>query len=468
MRRLAPVALALAALAPSLGCSAVLNFNECNQDADCAKRAPLGYSASDMFCTSDHLCVVGTPDEKLCSWAGGVTLDQHPTVIGGLFRLSGAADAKDTSMADAAILAANELVKDNQRPIALVMCDTAGPQQPNNGPTQATRALERVVKSFGAVAIVGPTTSGDVVDSYPFAVQHDVLVVSPSATSPTITSLADNGLVWRTAASDNLQAKVLAQQAKTWPMPATPLNITYVSSNYGVGLEVSFIAAWGGTPVNTYEFNTGDDPNGIVGNLAKDTPAVSLIIADDDAAAIVHALSTPTSALASTKFLMTDGAKGSDLLTMPDPSVLSRIRGTGPGVDTSSPVFTAFRGTYVNMFGEDPTATSFVVNTYDALYVTAIAVAAAPSPRPTGQELALILSRMSNKGGKTINVGPVDYVNAVTELAAGGAIDIVGTSGPLDFDNTSGDVVTAPIEVWTIDTSIPTDPKFVTLQITVP
>jgi len=46
-------------------------------------------------------------------------------------------------------------------------------------------------------------------------------------------------------------------------------------------------------------------------------------------------------------------------------------------------------------------------------------------------------------------VRPDEYQSAVNALIAGGTIDLVGTSGPIDWDG-SGDVLTAPTEVWTI------------------
>jgi hypothetical protein len=56
----------------------------------------------------------------------------------------------------------------------------------------------------------------------------------------------------------------------------------------------------------------------------------------------------------------------------------------------------------------------------------------------------------------------------VSALQGGAAIDLDGTSGPIDFDAMTGDVISAPIEVWSIDTSTPAMPKFQTLQIVTP
>jgi hypothetical protein len=47
----------------------------------------------------------------------------------------------------------------------------------------------------------------------------------------------------------------------------------------------------------------------------------------------------------------------------------------------------------------------------------------------------------------------VGYARAASLLNDGNTIHVVGASGPLDFDPTSGDLNSAPIEIWTIDTT---------------
>ncbi len=447
------------------GCSAALNFNECNLDSDCAGRAVDGGPA--LFCTTDHFCVNGLPEDRLCQQPIGAFPEQHPVVIAGLFRLSGDSDSKDTAMANAAVLAIGEINQLMQRPISLVMCDTAGDS--SNG----QRAFLRAVDTFGAVAIVGPTTSGDALGIAQLATQRGILVVSPSATSPDITNLNDNGLIWRTCASDTLQSKELAKQAALLaPMGSTPppvLDMAYVDSAYGKGLEQSFIVASPQLePVQAVEFETGSDPTVVVSKLAMDTPTVSVLIADEDAARLVAALPT-TGPLGSTHFLMTDGAKGLNLFGNPPVAgqVLARIRGTGPAAP-SGPIFTAFQTSYEDQFHEDPAATSFVANTYDAFYAVALVVSGAPpGVPPTAMQLVNLMGRLST-AGVDVNVGPVDFVKGASTLQNGGSINLHGTSGELDWDAATGDVLSAPIEVWDIDLTNPSMPKFRTLSVDMP
>jgi hypothetical protein len=73
---------------------------------------------------------------------------------------------------------------------------------------------------------------------------------------------------------------------------------------------------------------------------------------------------------------------------------------------------------------------------------------------------------MSDGAGTAVVVGPNNISAGVTTLQMGGTINLVGTSGPIDFDD-HGDVVSAPIEKWSVDTT-GAIPNFKTDGIVVP
>jgi branched-chain amino acid transport system substrate-binding protein len=458
---LALAAVAALALAAVPGCSAVLDFDECNRDEECAGRVDGGAG----YCTSDHLCVAEIPSERLCT--SGTVPENPPagaTWIGGFFRLSGNSGDKDTEMANAARLAIEQLGVAMSRPIAMVLCDTAG------GSDVAVRSVDKAVREHNIVALVGPTTSGSFLGVVPSLVQHGLLAVSPSATSPAITNVQDNGLAWRTCASDDLQATKLAQLLPLMTMSRpTTVNVAYVNSAYGSGLNTAFVAEWsrrsGGTPLSARPFAEGEDPTMIVSRLANDRPDYSLIVADSDATAIMNALYSAPSGLSATQFLFTDGAKGPNLFgPSPNLAVLSRVRGTAPANPApTDPVFATFRLAYTDRFATDPTTTSFVANTYDATFAVALAIAAGSEAHPSGAVLAERMARMSDPAGTRVEVKPAtDFTKGASALAAGGRIDLVGASGPLTWDATTGDLTEAPIEVWGVRTTV-TPPQYCVL-----
>jgi ABC-type branched-subunit amino acid transport system substrate-binding protein len=456
-------ALALAAAVAVGGCSAVLKFHECDVDSDCIGQNDAGDA---LQCSDDHMCVGAIPDYQLCkvSIPADGKIPSGALVIGGLFRTSGANDVNDHTFRNAADLAAQDFIDANFN-VAHVVCDTAGDSD------QAARAYNVVIQRFGAKIIVGPDTSDEVFAVAAEVESRGVPIISPSGTNPRITKLPDNDLVWRTAASDTLQAKVLA----TLPVASSKLDIIYVSdSAYAKGLKDAFISNFAGT-VKELGFASGDTAmmTSMVTMASNDAPGSALLIADFDAPPLMSAVSKATG-LMSTQFLMTDSAKKPSLWGQLGGSytVMSRVRGTGPAnpsfTDPSGMAFMVMQSNYKARFGgEDPAETAFVGNAYDAFYTAAFAALSLPSDKRDGASLVSRLKSMSDPAGAKVVVGQNGINDGVTTLQLGGTIDLVGTSGPIDFDAASGDIVSAPIEKWSVDIS-GAMPTFKTDTIVVP
>ena len=80
------------------------------------------------------------------------------------------------------------------------------------------------------------------------AVPNGVVMVSPSATSPALSTIEDNGYFFRTAPSDARQGEVLAEIVNEKGI--TDVAVTYTNNDYGKGFADAFAAAFealGGT-----------------------------------------------------------------------------------------------------------------------------------------------------------------------------------------------------------------------------
>ncbi|MGZ3407069.1 MAG: hypothetical protein ACXVAN_11540, partial [Polyangia bacterium] len=86
----------------------------------------------------------------------------------------------------------------------------------------------------------------------------------------------------------------------------------------------------------------------------------------------------------------------------------------------------------------------------------------------TGAAIAKNLARMSDQAGTAVHIGPGEYQAGVNALLGGGTIDLVGTSGPIDWDAVTGDVVTAPTEVWQVVQGANAMPDFKVLSTVTP
>ncbi|HEX6837295.1 MAG TPA: ABC transporter substrate-binding protein, partial [Polyangia bacterium] len=396
-------ALAVVAALAASSCSAVIGFHECNTDDDCMGVTP---DQTPLYCSDDHMCVGAIPDYKLCqvSVPTDGNIPDGALVIGGLYRTSGANDVNDHTFFQAAKLGAGEFIAAGYN-VALVVCDTAG------DPGQAARAYDVVIDRFGAKIVVGPDTSDEVFEVAKEVKARGVPIVSPSATNPDITGLNDDNLVWRTAASDDLQAKVLS----TLPLSTSKIDIIYVNdSKYATGLKNAFVSNFPGTVTPGPGFPGGDMAamNAAVTMASNDAPTYALLIADFDAPPLMAAVSKATG-LQMTQFLMTDSAKKPSLWEQlgGNYAVMTRVRGTGPAnpdfSDPSGKAFTVMAANYKQTFsGEDPAETAFVGNAYDAFYVAAFAAVALPADKRDGKSIVANLARRSDPNGTSVVVGP--------------------------------------------------------------
>jgi ABC-type branched-subunit amino acid transport system substrate-binding protein len=98
---------------------------------------------------------------------------------------------------------------------------------------KAKTELARLVRKKVTI-VVGPSTSGASAAVIPYAVAHDVLLISPSATSDDLTTVQDGGMFFRTAPPDTYQANALADIVMR--AGARRVFIVARSDSYGVGL----------------------------------------------------------------------------------------------------------------------------------------------------------------------------------------------------------------------------------------
>ena len=98
----------------------------------------------------------------------------------------------------------------------------------------ATAAAEGVI-SQGVAAIMGADCSGVTgAIATNVAVPNGVVMISPSATSPGLTTLDDKGFFFRTAPSDARGGQILAEITKDRGIDSVA--ITYTNNDYGKGL----------------------------------------------------------------------------------------------------------------------------------------------------------------------------------------------------------------------------------------
>ncbi|HWL84657.1 MAG TPA: ABC transporter substrate-binding protein, partial [Polyangiaceae bacterium] len=164
------------------------------------------------------------------------------------------------------------------RPLVGIICDDASAAEADSATTLLS--ARHLVNDVGVSAIIGtPSTSTTLAMATEVTIPSGVFAISPSATGESITDIADNGLLWRTAPSDLFQGGAMATFVNTVlipkvrnrnpsnPVPAGGLSIlSFVRGDvYGNGLAGVFkdtdAFRNGIGKENYHELNYGTDAN---------------------------------------------------------------------------------------------------------------------------------------------------------------------------------------------------------------
>ena len=146
------------------------------------------------------------------------------------------------------------------------------------------------------------------------------------------------------------------------------------------------------------------------------------------------------------QFIFVDGSKSQDMFDDIGVENFEGMSGTAPGA-ADPDLAQAFEDAYnASEFGPIP-ALPFLRESYDAVYLIALAAAAANST--DSADIRDNLRYIANPGGEVINPGTAGFTTALGLLDAGEDIDYEGAAGPQDFD-ANGDVAKGAIEIWKI------------------
>ncbi|RME17097.1 MAG: branched-chain amino acid ABC transporter substrate-binding protein, partial [Alphaproteobacteria bacterium] len=285
----------------------------------------------------------------------------------------------------------------------------------------ATAAAERLVTTDGVVGIMGADCSGVTGAILAnVAVPNGIPMISPSATSPALSTAEDNGLFFRTAPSDARQGEVLAQSLMD--KGVKEVAVTYTNNDYGKGFADSFIAAYEGmggkVTANVPHEDGKADYSAEVGALASAGGEVLVVLgySDQGGKGIIQA-SLDSGAFDT--FAMGDGMY-SDALLEALGADLEGSMGTvpwsqGEGAEAFDKI-TAAAGVNGN--------SSFTRESYDAAALLLLAAQKAGEATPAG--IAANVMDVANAPGEKILPGELD--KALEILANGGDIDYVGAT----------------------------------------
>ena len=353
--------------------------------------------------------------------AGAAHADAHgPITLGISLGFTGPLESLPPAMAAGAEMAMAEVTASGQLLGGKAVTSVRGDSTCIDA-SAAVAVAERLITSDGVDGIVGAMCSGATTAMLTnVAVPNGMVMISPSATSPALSTVEDNGLFFRTAPSDARQGVVMAEILMDRGIDNVA--VTYTNNDYGLGLANSFaeaFAAAGGTVtlVAAHEDERADY-SAEVGALAS-AGGDALVVAgyvDGGGSGIIRA-ALDTGAFDT--FVFPDGMVGQALVDNFG-SEINGSFGQFPGTDSDGAEI------YHNMAsaaGFDGTS-AFSKESYDAAALIMLAMQAAGSTVPA--DYAQHVMNVANAPGEQILPGQLG--RALELIAAGQDIDYVGAS----------------------------------------
>ncbi len=287
----------------------------------------------------------------------------------------------------------------------------------------AVAATERLVTSDKVNAIIGGDCSGVTIAMLEnVAKANGIVMISPSATSPALSTIEDDGLFFRTAPSDARQGEIVADILKEKGVKEAAL--TYTNNDYGKGLADSIkanVEKRGGriTISAPHEDGKGDYSAEVAALAAVggDILVVAGYLDQGGKGIIQGALDTG----AFSRFYLPDGMVGEALIQAIGEGLEGAI-GAAPGTD--SPGATRFEEMAKAAGITAGAAGPFVGEAYDAAALILLAMQAAGSA-DSGALKEKVLTVANAPGEK---IYPGELAKGLKILADGGDIDYVGAS----------------------------------------
>jgi branched-chain amino acid transport system substrate-binding protein len=305
--------------------------------------------------------------------------------------------------------------------------------------TQGVNAANKLVDTEGVPFLVGAVSSGVTISiAKSVTIPNGVLHTTSASSSPSISTLDDDDLVFRTRTNDRFVAKVMAQIIQNQDVDKAA--VIYINNDFGEALADTFEESFEGTTTTRVGYESGQSSYQAVLQKA---------FADDPG--FVAFAGYPESGTTMLSQWAEQGYGGNWVLHT---SLLSNdvIENVGAdimngmyGVRTKPPTGDAtesFVSDYESAYPDAQVFDPYSWNSYDALVSWALAVekAGTTDPAAVKQEMRPV----SNPEGETVSYG--EFGAGVEKIRAGTDIDYSGPSGNVNYDD-NGDVASDMVVV---------------------
>ena len=285
----------------------------------------------------------------------------------------------------------------------------------------ATSAAEELI-SKGVAAIMGADCSGVTgAIASNVAVPNGVVMISPSATSPGLTTLDDKGFFFRTAPSDARGGQILAEITKDRGVGSVA--ITYTNNDYGKGLADVYEASVKELGVNVTSVSAHED-----GKADYSSEAATLAAAGGDALVVIGYLDQGGKGIIEASldagsfdtFILSDGMIGQSIVDAIGDD-LNKSFGSLPGsTGKGAGVFAE-----VAKAGGIDSSGPYTGESYDAAALIVLAIQAGGS----ADRSSIANNVMDVANGPGTKIYPGELQKGLDLLAQGKKVDYEGATG---------------------------------------
>lgn len=342
-------------------------------------------------------------------------------------------------------------INGEKREIKLIFKNSAG------NPDEGIKIVQEL-KNQGIDIVIGPTFSSVAVEMAEACVEYKMLMMSYSATTPELTFLNDNNLIWRTCPSDNTFGTISAGYCYD-SLELIKAAILYRNDRFGTGLSSiinenftelgGIITANVSFPVdeiNLSDYNFDYQMNTI---FNQNIDLLYIVAFNSEISVLTNKIynNAKYQSLPVKPFIfVNDGILAEEIITNGNPELLDNILGI-TSTNEGNPNYVTYKNNYQTRFGFSPA--TYSEQAYDAVYCIAYAMQRGNTTNPL--TIKQYLQEISGEEyyeqtDEVIKINVNEFEFGKNILLKGKPINYEGATGPINFDH-NGDPI-PKIVIW--------------------
>lgn len=305
--------------------------------------------------------------------------------------------------------------------------------------TQGVNAANKLIDTDGVSSLIGAVSSGVTISmAKSVTIPKETLHITSASSSPSISTLDDDDLVFRTRTNDRFVAKVMAQIIEE--QDASKAAVVYINNDFGEALAETFESTFSGTTTAKVGYESGQ---------SSYQQVLSKAYADDpDFVALAGYPESGTTMLSQWaeegyggNWVLHTSLLSNDVIESVGADIMNGMYGvrTKPPTGEDSESFVSdYESAYPDAQVFDP----YSWNSYDALVSYALAVHKAGTD--DSAKVKAQMREVSNSPGEAVGYGAFEA--GVSKLDDGTDVDYSGPSGNVNYDD-NGDVASDMVVV---------------------